>query len=59
MESQGKPQTKEFKKITNPHTKLNLKVQGKKASNHQSSNQNADNAKQIVKNKYKIYHVFN
>lgn len=53
MESQSKPQAKEFKKIFNPHTKLNSKVQGKKdilkAVNNPSSNQNVENPKQIVK----------
>jgi len=53
MESQSKPQAKEFKKIFNPHTKINNKFQGKKeilrAINNPSSNQNVENQKQVVK----------
>jgi hypothetical protein len=57
MESQSKPQAKEFKKIMNPHTKINAKIQGKKdilrMTNNANSKQNAENPKQIV-NKIKI-----
>lgn len=53
METQIKPQAKEFKKILNPHTKINTKVQGKKdimrMANNPNTNQNAENQKQIVK----------
>jgi len=65
MESQGKPQAKEFKKIQNPHTKLNLKAQGKKenlksANNQPNANQNAETQKQIVViNNEKEYFIFN
>jgi len=58
MESQSKPQAKEFKKIMNPHTKINSKIQGKKdilrMINNANSKQNAENPNQIVY-KIKIY----
>lgn len=53
MESQTKQQAKEFKKILNPHTKINTKVQGKKdilrMANNANLNQNGENPKQLVK----------
>jgi len=60
MESQNKRQATEFKKILNPHTKINVKVQEKKdiprMAKNPNSNQKGENPKQIVK---KLYNIIN
>lgn len=38
MEPQNKPQTKEFKKIFNPHTKITAKANGKKDAMRNQNN---------------------